>query len=117
MSMKFLLPLCILFCSTQILAQIKKIQLQEMDTVGMNVAASHSVAIDRKDVKNVVVSSYNSVYVSRDSARTWKKAVIESREMGSAGNVQLFSDRKGNLTGFHLADPHHGNMSAEAIVC
>jgi hypothetical protein len=116
--MKLLPSLCIfLLCSNSLWAQIiKKVRLDELDTLGRDMAASPSVAIDRKDVRNLIVSSYNNVYVSGDSAHTWTKAVIASGAMGNAGNIQVFSDRKGNFAGLHLADRNSGNMSGYAIV-
>ena len=100
-------------------AQFKNIKLDEA-TEG-NQVAEPSIAINRKDPKNIVAASrLDNIYYTVDGGLTWEKTKVKS-PYGVYGDPVLVSDDKGNMYSFHLSDPTgegwKNEKSMEHIIC
>jgi photosystem II stability/assembly factor-like uncharacterized protein len=82
------------------LGQFKNLKLDEPATPGQ--AYEPSVAINKKDPKNIVVSAYpNNIYYTIDGGATWKKTQIAYS--APCAQASLATDDKDNFYYFHLS--------------
>lgn len=105
--------------STNLSAQYKNIKLDEA-TSG-NPVTDPSIAISRKDSKNIVAASgQGNIYYTVDAGLTWEKTKVKS-QYGVYGDPFLVADDKGTFYAFHLSDPAGEGLknekSLDQIIC
>ena len=86
------------------LAQFKNLTLASAAGASANDAPAYepSVAINKKDPKNIVVSAYpNNIYYTADGGATWKKTTVPYS--APCAQASLATDDKDNFYYFHLS--------------
>lgn len=73
-----------------------------------------SVAINRKDPRNIIVAGSRNVYRSSDGGATWQTCTLSS-EASHHGGPMVVSDRKGDFYLFHLSGESGGR--SDRIAC
>lgn len=73
-----------------------------------------SVAINRKNPKNIIVAASGHVYRSSDGGSTWETCALSAGVANHGDNV-IVSDRKGDFYLFHLSGESEGH--SDRIAC
>jgi hypothetical protein len=101
MSKRFTLLLILTFASVLVRAQFKNLKLDDPKTALQ--ACEPTVAINKKDPKNIVVSaSTDNIYFTKDGGLNWRKTKISSA-YGVHDHPVLVTDDKDNFFCLHLS--------------
>ena len=75
-----------------------------------------SVAVNKKNPKNIIAASMRTAIVSMDGGKTWAENALTST-LGEAGDPALITDVQGNVFFFHLSSGSQPDGWLDRMVC